>query len=136
MQTSFFTKLNLKAKDNIRSLSEKFAKRNMPDRSLLNDKDAAEARKRRTKKAEKKKKKKKRRSIYAHQLRDPRWQRLRLLIFNRDFWQCKKCFDDKKTLVVHHKYYLPGIPPWAYPYDCYLTLCVDCHRLTHGCAKK
>ena len=65
---------------------------------------------------------------YLEKLKDPRWQRKRLEIFQRDDWTCQKCFDTKKTLNVHHKLYLPKTEPWDYPDDLLITLCQDCHE--------
>jgi len=76
---------------------------------------------------------------YADLLRDPRWQKRRLEIMERDEWTCKMCADTESTLTVHHKTYRlddssPNIPhgtlrnPWDY-LDCDLiTLCDKCHE--------
>ncbi len=66
-------------------------------------------------------------SDYAEKLKDPRWQKKRLEIFERDGWKCRFCDDDKSTLVVHHKDYLPNAEPWDYPGNLLITLCEDCH---------
>lgn len=66
-------------------------------------------------------------SDYLQKLKDPRWQKKRLQIFERDKWKCQCCFTDNKTLHVHHLDYLPNTDPWDYD-DSYLTtLCEDCH---------
>jgi hypothetical protein len=70
-----------------------------------------------------------RRSAYADKLRDPRWQRRRLEIMQRDYWRCTKCRDKESTLHVHHRYYLRGTEPWEYPPDAFMTLCERCHTL-------
>jgi len=62
-------------------------------------------------------------------LEDPRWQKTRLLILDRDNWRCTNCGDSKKTLHVHHKAYLPGHAPWEYSENNFLSLCHDCHLL-------
>jgi len=67
-------------------------------------------------------------SNYSEKLRDPRWQKKRLEILERDGWMCQKCFDPESTLVVHHRRYLPNIEPWDYPDDLLITLCEDCHE--------
>ena len=70
-------------------------------------------------------------SAYADKLLDPRWQRLRLEIFERDHFACTYCSADDKTLHVHHAYYEWGRDPWDYDVDTLRTLCVGCHeRLT------
>lgn len=69
---------------------------------------------------------------YSEKLRDPRWQRKRLEIMQRDGFACVKCGNDRKTLNVHHTSYLAGRAPWDYP-DSYLeTQCEDCHAAEHG----
>jgi hypothetical protein len=64
---------------------------------------------------------------YSEKLRDPRWQKKRLEILNRDFFCCQKCFDDKSTLNVHHKLYSSNTEPWDYPDSYLITLCETCH---------
>lgn len=64
---------------------------------------------------------------YAEKLKDPRWQKKRLEIFERDGWECKLCFDKNKTLHVHHRSYSRGVEPWDYDNSMLVTLCCDCH---------
>lgn len=65
---------------------------------------------------------------YSKLLRDPRWQRKRLEIFNRDEWTCKECGNDTRELQVHHKEYINGLMPWEYEDELLVTLCVSCHK--------
>lgn len=67
-------------------------------------------------------------SKYAEKLRDPRWQKKRLEVMNRDQFTCQICFDDKKTLNVHHLYYRRGCEPWDYDASELITLCHECHE--------
>ena len=60
-------------------------------------------------------------------LRDPRWQKKRLEIFNRDNWCCRFCGAKENELHVHHVMYLTDHLPWDYPNQCLITLCKDCH---------
>jgi|SRR5450759_5112281 len=69
----------------------------------------------------------KRRSAYSEKLRDPRWQKARLLVLERDGWACQLCFNTEATLHVHHKYYQPNVEPWDYPSEALVTLCEVCH---------
>jgi hypothetical protein len=69
---------------------------------------------------------------YGELLIDPRWQKKRLVIFNRDGWKCRYCGDSTKTLHVHHEYYAKGKKPWEYPDNDLKTLCADCHSKAHG----
>ena len=64
---------------------------------------------------------------YLEKLKDPRWQKKRLEIFQRDEWRCQKCFDTTETLVVHHRLYLPNHEPWEYSNELLTTLCQSCH---------
>lgn len=56
---------------------------------------------------------------------DPRWQRLRLQVMDRDAWRCVACGDTKSTLHVHHKRYCGDI--WDSPPEDLQTLCNSCH---------
>ena len=67
-------------------------------------------------------------TTYAEKLKDPRWQKMRLKILERDGWKCQLCDDTTNTLVVHHKYYERGKEPWNYPDNAYVSLCQDCHE--------
>lgn len=67
---------------------------------------------------------------YSEKLKDPRWQKKRLEILQRDNWQCYYCGDTKTTLHVHHEMYL-GNNPWDTPDECLTTLCEDCHFVEH-----
>lgn len=65
---------------------------------------------------------------YSEKLKDPRWQRKRLEVFNRDNFTCQDCGNAKKTLHVHHKNYYPGKEPWEYNNNNLITLCFECHE--------
>lgn len=65
---------------------------------------------------------------YSEKLKDPRWQKKRLEIFNRDGWLCQQCRLGVETLHVHHRYYLPKTEPWDYPDKVLVTLCESCHK--------
>lgn len=67
------------------------------------------------------------RPAYLEKLKDPRWQKTRLQVFERDKWACQGCFDTDTTLHCHHRYYLPEKEPWEYPIEAFITLCADCH---------
>ena len=69
-----------------------------------------------------------RQDAYKAKLRDPRWQRKRLQILERDEWRCRLCMDSESTLHVHHRWYLPDCEPWDYPVAALLTLCESCHE--------
>jgi hypothetical protein len=65
---------------------------------------------------------------YKEKLLDPRWQKKRLEILQRDNFTCQMCGDTKSTLQVHHKLYIKGNDPWEYPNLMLITLCGDCHE--------
>jgi hypothetical protein len=67
-------------------------------------------------------------SNYIEKLKDPRWQRKRLEILQRDNFTCQKCFDNENTLNVHHRRYLINRDIWDYPDNLLVTLCEECHR--------
>lgn len=65
---------------------------------------------------------------YSEKFKDPRWQKVRLKIFERDDFTCQNCGAKGKTLSVHHKYYEYGMDPWDYPERSLVTLCPECHK--------
>lgn len=65
---------------------------------------------------------------YLAKLRDPRWQKKRLEILERDGWTCQKCYDSESTLHVHHRWYTKGADPWECPDYQLVTLCEGCHE--------
>jgi hypothetical protein len=64
---------------------------------------------------------------YNEKLKDPRWQKKRLLIFDRDNWTCQCCGDKEMTLNVHHTAYVGD--PWDCPDEKLVTVCEDCHEI-------
>ena len=70
-------------------------------------------------------------SNYSELLKDPRWQKKRLEIMERDDFACQICTDKKSMLTVHHIYYKKHLKPWEYREKAYLTLCDRCHKLEH-----
>lgn len=65
---------------------------------------------------------------YWQKLQDPRWQRKRLEILERDGWACVQCGDTATTLNVHHGCYVKGIEPWECQSGLLWTLCKTCHE--------
>ncbi len=68
---------------------------------------------------------------YAALRLDPRWQRKRLEVMERDEFKCVACGDEGTTLNVHHAYYVTGRMPWDYPMFSLSTLCRNCHKERH-----
>lgn len=67
--------------------------------------------------------------IYSEKLLDPRWQKKRLEVFNRDKWTCLHCGDTTTTLNAHHLEYSTSGNPWDTPIESLQTLCVECHYI-------
>ena len=68
-------------------------------------------------------------SKYSEKFKDPRWQKRRLQVLERDEWMCQICFDNESTLNVHHRYYYKNTNPWDYPLSALSTLCEECHQI-------
>lgn len=64
---------------------------------------------------------------YAEKLKDPRWQKKRLEVMQRDGFKCRDCGSVKNTLHVHHCAYR-GKTPWDTPIELLLTVCENCHK--------
>lgn len=64
---------------------------------------------------------------YSDKLKDPRWQKKRLEIMNRDNWTCKLCGDKGSPLQVHHLEYSRNGNPWDVEDKHLTTLCDHCH---------
>lgn len=71
---------------------------------------------------------------YSKKLLDPRWQKKRLLILQRDDFKCHFCNDDKATLHIHHINYLNN--PWDAKNSDLTTLCKHCHSGIHYLEKE
>lgn len=65
---------------------------------------------------------------YWEKLKDPRWQRKRLEILERDGFACVACGANDRTLHVHHGVYRKGLEPWEADDDTLWTLCEACHE--------
>jgi 5-methylcytosine-specific restriction endonuclease McrA len=63
---------------------------------------------------------------YYEKLQDPRWQKKRLEVMNRDEWMCVDCNQSNNTLTVHHCRY--NGEPWDVENEFLMTLCKDCHQ--------
>lgn len=64
---------------------------------------------------------------YWEKLKDPRWQKKRLAIMERDRFACLECKAKDQTLHVHHRLYRKGLDPWDYDDGDLMTLCEGCH---------
>jgi hypothetical protein len=68
---------------------------------------------------------------YYEKLKDPRWQKLRLKVMEKNEFSCEVCGDASSTLNVHHKEYLKGQEPWEYDEKQLSCLCETCHENEH-----
>ena len=64
---------------------------------------------------------------YKEELLDPRWQKKRLKILERDNFTCQECGETESTLHVHHKKYFKG-KAWEINDKYLITLCKNCHE--------
>lgn len=64
---------------------------------------------------------------YSEKLKNPKWQKKRLEILERDKFMCQDCWNDESTLHVHHIAYT-GNNPWETPNELLITLCEGCHN--------
>jgi hypothetical protein len=64
---------------------------------------------------------------YWKKLKDPRWQKKRLAILERDKWRCLCCDEEERELQVHHLHY--GDDPWAVSDALLVTVCDECHAV-------
>lgn len=71
-------------------------------------------------------------STYSEKLRDPRWQKKRLEIMQRDHFRCRVCHSEEDTLNVHHIVYAAK-EPWDSEDDDLVTVCEDCHGVVKHC---
>jgi len=75
-------------------------------------------------------------SKYSEKLKDPRWQKKRLEVFNRDGFECSNCGNKDSMLAVHHLYYEKDKDPWDYPLEAFKTFCEECHEIERSCRKE
>jgi len=67
---------------------------------------------------------------YSDKLLDPRWQKKRLEILQRDSFKCRLCDDGESTLHVHHDSYKGN--PWDIDPIELKTVCKYCHAIIHN----
>ena len=65
---------------------------------------------------------------YAEKLKNPRWQKRRLEILQRDDWTCSVTGIRDQTLHVHHRLY-SKCDPWEVPDEWLETICEDVHGI-------
>jgi len=71
-------------------------------------------------------------SKYSKKYLDPKWQKFRLQVFERDNFKCVRCNSSEHTLHAHHTFYHDvDADPWDYNLESVLTLCEYCHAEEH-----
>ena len=70
-------------------------------------------------------------SKYSEKLKDIRWQKKRLEVFDASGWSCVGCLSKTDTLHAHHKKYISAREPWEYDNSEIASLCGNCHNLVH-----
>ena len=73
---------------------------------------------------------------YGDKLKDPRWQKKRLEIMQRDEWKCQFCGESNSTLAVHHTVYQYGKDPWEHHEENLVTICEQCHQSEYESRKE
>ena len=68
---------------------------------------------------------------FTEQYKNPKWQKKRLEILERDEYSCTECGNEEKTLHVHHYIYHKNKKVWEYDNKYLITLCDDCHSNWH-----
>lgn len=71
-------------------------------------------------------------SDYSAKLKDPRWQKKRLEVFNAHDFTCQMCGAKDETLHVHHVNYHKGAKPWEYELHELRCFCERCHKEVEG----
>lgn len=71
---------------------------------------------------------------YAEKLRDPRWQKKRLKVLERDRFTCCACDDKETSLQIHHLRYTTT-EPHEEPTVNLVTLCEHCHQIIESFKK-
>jgi hypothetical protein len=69
---------------------------------------------------------------YYEKLKDPRWQKKRLEVMQKNDFNCEICGDGESTLNVHHKEYLKDLEPWEYNIYQLACICQSCHEEQHN----
>lgn len=72
---------------------------------------------------------------YIQKLQDPRWQRKRLEIMQRDDFKCRHCNAVDKPLQIHHIAY-NFKDPWDIEDRLLISLCSECHDIETGAVKE
>lgn len=70
-------------------------------------------------------------STYGQKLLDPRWQKIRLEVFQRENFTCQYCRATDLTLHVHHLCYASSGNPWDVDISALQCLCEECHKVDH-----
>jgi len=67
-------------------------------------------------------------SNYSALLKDPRWQKKRLLKLNESGFKCEECGVEDQELHIHHTRYDSKLKPWEYENSTLRAYCKTCHE--------
>lgn len=70
---------------------------------------------------------------YTEKLKNPKWQKRRLEILDRDNWECQLCGDKETEFHVHHKIY--NKEPWDALDEHLTSYCKHCHFIIEAFIK-
>jgi hypothetical protein len=68
---------------------------------------------------------------YKEQYLNPKWQKKRLEILQRDNFKCQMCGSEDRTLHIHHFMYEKGKMIWEYDDSNFISICEQCHDTEH-----
>ena len=66
---------------------------------------------------------------YQAKLKDPRWQRTCLHVFESVGWKCEDCGASDLPLHIHQCAYIKGFEPWQYDNDLLMVLCEKHYKI-------
>lgn len=72
---------------------------------------------------------------WEEQYKSPKWQKLRLRVFEEAEFKCAICGASETELHAHHINYKKGKMVWEYEEDELLCLCSVCHKIIHVMCK-
>ena len=69
-------------------------------------------------------------NTYSEELKDKRWTKKKIEVWQRYGYQCAIC-GSKENIDVHHLSYEKGKKAWEYPTENFIPLCRECHKKVH-----
>lgn len=75
-------------------------------------------------------------NYYQQRRNSEEYKKWRLDIYRRDYWTCQRCGIKGRFIVAHHILPVFEYPHLIFDIDNGLTLCKNCHKLSHLKVKK